>query len=155
MNGKQADAAATAMNRSEGAETRWLDLGVVADVAVVVGGRRLSRVPGFWSADCAGAQTIDIRFHNRTPVRRLRVVSCEVEESRTQEMTIWVSLRGGERHCEVLRQQFNFSPNGATEEVEEYALQLENVSSIQVRIVPSIDGRPAVARVNDLRVASA
>jgi hypothetical protein len=63
-------------------------------------------------------------------------------------------VAGGERHREVLRQQFNFSPNGAREAVEEYALQLEDVSTIQLQIVPSIDGRPAVARVSELRVAS-
>ena len=111
-------------------------------------------VPRFWSADCPGEQMIEIRFHHRIPVRRLRVVSSEVEESRTQEMTIWVSLRGGEQHREVLRQRFKFSPNGATEEIEECALQLEDVSRIQLRIVPRIDGQPAVARVSELRVAS-
>lgn len=47
-----------------------------------------------------------------------------------------------------------FRPDGATEEVEEYALQLEDVSTIQLRIVPSIDGQPAVVRVSELRVAS-
>jgi hypothetical protein len=97
---------------------------------------------------------IEIRFHHRTPVRRLRVVSSEVKESRTQEMTVWVSLRGGERHREVVRQQFNFSPNGAIEQVGEYALQLDDVSRIELRIVPSIDGRSAVAHVSELRVAS-
>jgi len=135
-------------------DTQWLDLDVVADVAIVAGGRRVARVPGMWSADSPGEQMIEIRFHQRTPVRRLRVVSSEVKESRTQEMTIWASLRGGERHREVLRQQFNFSPNGTTEEVEEYALELEDVSTIQLRIVPSIDGRPVVAHVSELRVAS-
>lgn len=140
--------------RDETTDAQWLDLDVVAEVAIVAGGRRAARIPGFWSADSPGEQMIEIRFHQRTPVRRLRVVSSAVKESRTQEMTIWVSMRGGERHREVLRQQFNFSPNGATEEVEEYALELEEVSRIQLRIVPSIDGRPAVARVNELRVAS-
>ena len=140
--------------RSGTADTQWLDLDVVADVAIVSGGRRVARVPGAWSADTPGEQLIEIRFHHRTPVRRLRVVSSAVKEARTQEMTIWVSLRGGERHREVLRQQFNFSPHGATEEVEEYELQLDDVSAIQLRIVPSIDGRPAVARVSELRVAS-
>ena len=62
---------------------------------------------------------------------------------------------GGERHREVLRQQCNFSRDGAREQVEEYALQIEDVSTIQLRIVPSIDGRPAVAHVSELRVASA
>ena len=139
---------------SDTTDTEWLDLDVVADVVIVAGGRRAARVPGLWSADTPGEQTIEIRFHRRTPVRRLRVVSSELKESRTQEMTIWASLRGGERHREVLRQQFNFSPNGATEEVEDYALEFEEVSTIQLRIVPSIDGQPAVARVSELCVAS-
>lgn len=146
--------AAVETTLNETTAVSWLDLEAVADVAVMVGGRRETRRPGFWSADRRGEQTIEVRFHDRTPVRRLRVISSEAEQSRTQQMTIWVSLRGGERHREVLRRQFNFSPNGATEEVEEYALQLEDVSTIQLRIVPSIDGRPAVARVDDLRVAS-
>jgi len=137
---------------SEAPDVPWLDLDAVADVTIVSGGRRLAR--HVWSADGPGEQTIEIHFHRRTAVRRLRVVFSEVEQARTQEMTIWVSLQGGERHREVARQQFKFSPNGATEDVEEYALQLEDVSTIQLRIVPSIDGRPAVARVSELRVAS-
>lgn len=132
---------------------RWLDLEAVADVTIVAGGRRVERSLGAWSVDRPGEQLIEVRFHRPTSVGRLRVVLSEVEQSRTQEMTIWASLHRGERHREVMRQQFNFSPNGATEEVEEYGLQLEEVSAIQVRIVPSIDGRPAIARVRELRVA--
>ena len=153
MNATREHRAGRGIARSETA-TRWLELDAVADVTIVAGGRRVNRVPGVWSADSPGEQTVEIRFHHRTPVRRLRVVSSEGNESRTQEMTIWVSLRGGEQHREVLRQQFSFSPNGATEKVDEYALHLEDVSSIQLRIVPSIDGRPAVARVSELLVAS-
>jgi hypothetical protein len=154
MNLTSGHGAATEMKHHESADTEWLDLDVVADVAIVAGGQRADPVTGFWTADSPGEQTIEINFHHRTPLRRLRVVSSEPNESRTQEMTVWVSLRGGERHREVLRQQFNFSPNGATEQVEDYALELEDVSTIQLRIVPSIDGRRAVARVSELRVAS-
>lgn len=140
--------------RTMSVDIKWLDLDVLADVTIVAGGRRVDRSLGVWSADCPGEQMIEIRFHYPMPVRRMRVVSSEIERSRTQEMTIWASLDRGERHRQVLRQQFNFSPNGATEEVEEYRLQLEGVSAIQLRIVPSIDGQRAVARVTELRVAS-
>jgi hypothetical protein len=140
--------------QNETADIQWLDLDAVADVTIVSGRRRVARARHLWSADSPGEQTIEIHFHHRTSVRRLRVVSSEVEQARTQEMTIWASLHGGERHCEVARQRFKFRPDGATEEVEEYALQLEDVSTIQLRIVPSIDGQPAVARVSELRVAS-
>ena len=135
-------------------ESRWLDLDKVAEVAIVASGRRMHRSAGVWSAECSGEQTIEIRFHEPTAVSRLRVICLEAEQSRTQEMTVWASLRRGEQHREVVRQQFNFSPHGATKEVEEYALTLEAVTAIQVRIVPSIDGRPAVARVTELRVGS-
>jgi hypothetical protein len=136
------------------AEIQWLDLDAVAEVTIVAGGRRLRRNPPAWTAECSGEQLIEVRFRRPTPVSRLRVTCSEFEQSRTQEMTIWASLHRGERHREVLRQQFNFSPDGATNEVEEYALQLEAVSAIQLRIVPSIDGRPAVAHVKELRLAS-
>ena len=127
---------------------------MLGDVTIIVGGTRVARRAGTWSADCPGDQTIEIRFRHPTAVSRLRVVSREAEQSRTQEMTIWASLRRGERHREVLRQQFNFSPGRATEQVEECVVQLEDVSALQVRIVPSIDGRRAVVRVSELHVAA-
>ena len=117
------------------ADIRWLDLDAFADVKIVAAGRDVDRTFGAWSADCPGEQMIEIRFHHPTSVSRVRVVSSEFEQSRTQEITVWASLDRGQ-HREVLRQQFSFSPNGATEEVGEYALRLERVSVIQLRIVP-------------------
>ena len=136
------------------ADIRWLDLDAFADVKIVAAGRDVDRTLGAWSADCPGEQMIEIRFHHPTSVSRVRVVSSEFEQSRTQEITVWASLHRGQQHREVLRQQFRFSPHGATEEVGEYALRLDGVSVIQLRIVPSIDGQPAVARVTEFRVAS-
>jgi hypothetical protein len=142
------------ISQADSGGCRWLDLDEVAEVTIVAGGRRMRRSAGVWSADCPGEQTIEVRFHAPTSVSRLRVICSEVAQSRTQEMTVWASLRRGEQHREVVRQQFNFSPNGATEEVEEYALSLEAVSAIQLRVVPSIDGRAAVARVTELRLGA-
>ena len=137
-----------------GRDVRWLDLEAVANVTVTARGERLPRAGAMWSADCPGEQMIEVRFHRPTAVRRLRVRSIETEASRTQEMTVWACLHRGERHREVLRQQFNFSPGGATDEIEEYGLELDDVSAIQVRVVPSIDGCYATAHVSELRVAS-
>jgi hypothetical protein len=119
-----ASASVTSMNRTRtiGADVKWLDLDVLADVTIIAGGRRVDHNLGMWSADCPGEQMIEIRFHHPMPVSRMRVVSSEIERSRT-----------------------------ATEEVGEYAVQLEEVSAIRLRIVPSIDGQPAVTQ---LRVAS-
>ena len=132
----------------------WLDLDAVAEVTIVSGGRRMPRVSGIWSTDAPGEQIIEIRFHEPTYVSHLRVMSSEIKQERTQEITVWASLNRGEQHRELLRQQFNFSPNGATEEIEEYAARLEDVSAIQLRVVPSTDGRRAVARIGGVWVAS-
>ena len=136
-------------------DIEWLDLDAVADVIITARGERLSRARSMWSADCPGEQMIEIRFHHPMVVRRLRVVATEPEASRTQEMTVWACLHCGERHREVLRQQFNFSPDGATEEIEDYVFEFDDVSALQLRIVPSVEGRPATAHVRELRVASA
>lgn len=140
--------------RQSAVNSRWLDLDAVAHVTIMASGQRLSRRRHTWSADCPGEQTIEIRFRQPTSVSRFRIVSSETEQARTEEMTLWASMQRGERHREVLRKQFTFSPHGATERVEDYALDLDDVSAIQLRIVPSIDGRPCVARVSEVAVAS-
>jgi len=134
-------------------DIEWLDPELIADVAIVCRGRRIARPRGVWSGDSPGEQMIEMRFHDPMFVRLLRIISSEPEQSRTQEMTVWASLHRGEQHREVVRQRFNFSPLGATEEIEEYIVQLEDVSAIQLRIVPSIDGRCAVARVDGVWLA--
>ena len=138
----------------EPAENPWLDLDLLADVTIIVDGHRVARSPRTWSADCPGEQVIEIRFRRPTTVTRLRVVTREAELSRTQEMTIWASSRRGERHQEILHRRFTFTPGGATEHVEECALQLEQVSVLRVRIVPAIEGQRAVTHVSELHVAA-
>ena len=135
-------------------DIEWLDLDEVAVVTIVSGGRQMPRPSGIWSINAPGEQLIEIRFHEPTYVSHLRLVSSEIEQERTQEITVWASLNRGEQHRELLRQQFNFSPNGATEEIEEYSPRLAAVSAIQLRVVPSIDGRKAVARIGGVWVAS-
>ena len=134
---------------------KWLNLDKAASVTVVAGGRRMPRATGLWSAACTGEQVIEIRFRRPTSLRYLRVTSSESSCERTQEMTVWASLHRGEQHREVLRQQFNFSPRGAVTEIEQYALRLDDVSQLVLRITPSIEGASAVARVDDLRIAEA
>jgi hypothetical protein len=140
--------------QSDASEIQWLDLDRVAEVTIVAAGRRAHRTPPGWCRESPGEQAIEIRFHEPIWVSHLRVICSEAEHARTQEMTVWASMHRGERHREVLRRRFTFS-HSATEEVEQHALDLEGVSVIELRIVPSIDGRPAVARVRKLQLASA
>src|SRR6476620_135582 len=78
-----------AARRKKIPDVRWLDLDALATVTIVVGSRHVAAGHGKWSADSPGEQLIDVRFHQPTSVGRLRVVSSEGEQSRTQELTIW------------------------------------------------------------------
>jgi hypothetical protein len=52
-----------------------------------------------------------------------------------------------------LRQQYNFSPPGAAREVEDYDVDLDAVTVLELRIVPDISGGSARASLAQLRVA--
>lgn len=154
MTGLAGHAPDSGITPSVSAPAPWLDLHTLADVTIVAAGRCVARVSSMWSADCQGEQTIEIRFRHQTTVSRLRVVIGQADRSCTQRITIWASSRRGERHREILGRTFTLLPGGATAHVEECAVQLEGVSALQVRIVPSIDGGRAVAHVKEVLVAA-
>jgi hypothetical protein len=106
-----------------------------------------------WRASQPGAQLIQVRFHEPRHVRRIRLVIADRDHARTQEFTITWSSHRGERHRMVVRQQFNFSPFGATTEVEDYQVDLPGTAALQLRIVPDVNGGGAVARLAELLVA--
>jgi hypothetical protein len=107
---------------------------------------------GEWRAATPGEQVIVLQFGEPRTLRRLRLVFTETERSRTQEFCVsWWSTRQQPR--ELVRQQFNFSPDGATTETEDYELPNEELIAIELRITPDISGGDAVASLAELRVA--
>jgi hypothetical protein len=106
-----------------------------------------------WRAAKPGPQVIEIRFKEVRHVRHIRLVIVDPDQARTQEFTLSWSSRRGEQHRTIVRQQFNFSPTGATTEVEDYQVDLPAAKVLQLRIVPDINGTPAVARVTEFLVA--
>jgi hypothetical protein len=113
----------------------------------------LAQGPSEWRASEPGAQTIELRLNIARTIRRIRVVIVDADEERSQEFTVEWTSRRGERFGVAVRQQFNFSPRGATTEVEEYEVDLPAVTSIALRIVPDIRGGGAVARVREFALA--
>lgn len=108
---------------------------------------------GGWRAAGPGPQRIRVVFDEPRPVRRVRLVFEEPLVERTQELTLsWVRGADGERRF-LLRQQYTFSPGGATREVEDFAFDLDAVSALELEIVPDIGGGPAHASMASLRVA--
>lgn len=130
----------------------WLDLEQIATVEVT------SEDPSFpiesvfdsrggpgWRASQKGEQQIRIIFDEPKSLRRIQLRFDETESERTQEFTIsWSSAAGGPSK-EIVRQQFNFSPAGSTTEMEDYTIDLEDVSVLELAIRPDLNRREAVA----------
>jgi hypothetical protein len=157
--GTERDADRTRQSRSEPAPN-WLDVGAVAHVHAssedprhpVAHAFSREASPG-WRAAHPGAQEIDVHFRQPRDLTRIRLVFADDSEERTQQFTVWWSARRGERQGEVVRQQFNFSPAGATREVETYVVALEAVEMLRIRITPDISGRSVRASLVECRLA--
>jgi len=54
---------------------------------------------------------------------------------------------------EVVRQQWNFSPDGSTAESEDYAIDLKRVSILELTIDPDRGAGEALAKLADWRLA--
>jgi hypothetical protein len=77
----------------------------------------------------------------------------ETEEERTQELTLLWSTGKASGLKEIVRRQWNFSPDGSTTEMEDYTVDLKNVISLELVVDPYLATRKAVATLADLRIA--
>jgi hypothetical protein len=103
-----------------------------------------------WVAETPGEQTLILTFD--TP-QKIQQVPLEVEEnqaSRTQELQLAISLDGGRTYCELLRQEYNFSPPGTTFEREEWVVAAEGVTHLRLWIKPDKRNRPVRASLTAL-----
>jgi len=108
--------------------------------------------PGWRASEC-GMQSIQIIFDQPQPLTRILLEFVETEQSRTQEHAIRFSSDQGKNYSEVVRQQWNFDPQGSVHEVEDYSVRLEDVTNIELQIIPDIQGGTSLASLNRLRLA--
>lgn len=106
-----------------------------------------------WRASGPGKQTIRLLFDNPQRLQRIRLNFEELEMERTQEYVLRWSRNSGQSYQEIIRQQWNFSPEGATSEIEDYYVELPAVTILELSIVPDISGRDAFASLKELRLA--
>jgi hypothetical protein len=138
----------------------WLPLIDLVDVEItsestthpIEGALELEAGSG-WRADEPGEQLIRLKFRRPGPVRRIRLVVEERERPRTQQFVLRVADGLGGPWRDIARQQFNFSPSGATREVEDYRIDSPAVAEMELTIVPDISGGDARASLQQLRVA--
>jgi len=141
------------------AEQGWLDLERLAQVEITSEDGdypiESALIPGTgvgWRAAQPGEQTIRLLFDEPLRLRRIHLLFQEDEQERTQEFVLRWSPDGGQSYREILRQQFNFSPPEAAREVEDYGVDLDRVTALELKIVPDISGGSARASLAKLRV---
>ena len=105
-----------------------------------------------WRAADSGIQTIRLIFDQPQRLTRIALVFEENEAERTQEFVLRWSPDSGRSFREIVRQQWNFSPPNAVREVEEFHVELSNVTTLELVIVPDISRGAAQASLKSLRL---
>ena len=134
-------------------EAGWLNLREIATVEVTSEDERFPVETVFggnegrgWRAGRPGKQSIRIVFDEPTAVRRVRLRFDEPELERTQEFTLsWCTAAGDCR--EIVRQSWNFS-RAATAEIEDYRVNLEGVTVLELAIQPDISRKDGIATLS-------
>jgi len=84
---------------------------------------------------------------------RISLVFYESAKERTQEFVLRWSPDGGRSFREIVRQQWNFSRPDTIREVEEYRVELSDVTVLELVIMPDISGGAARASLKSLRLS--
>ena len=144
---------------SPAANSGWLDLEAVARVEVTsedaahpIESALLTVGAIGWRAESPGEQTVRLLFEAPQRLRRIRLLFREENEARTQEFILRWSPTTENSWRDVVRQQYHFSPSGATEEFEEYRVELEEVAALELTIIPNLSGG-SYASLMQLRLA--
>ncbi len=106
-----------------------------------------------WRAAMPGLQTIRLVFDQPQKLKHISLVFEETETTRTQEFVLQWSPDDGSSSKEIVRQQWNFSPPETTREVEEYQVELPNVTVLELIITPSMSGGAARASLKGMHLS--
>lgn len=141
-------------------DAEWLDLEPLVEVEITsedpVRPIESALIPGDgpgWRAAAPGAQTIRLIFDPPQSLRRILLEFRETTVERTQEYVLRWSADGGHEFRDVVRQQWNFSPGGATRQVEDHSVDLAGVTVLELTITPDMGGGSAPASLEKLRLA--
>ena len=116
----------------------------------IEGALTLNRQAG-WRAAGPGVQTIRLLFDGPVSLRYIQLRFDEANRERMQEFTLrWSSARRCSER--IVSQRWNFSPAGSTVEVEEYAVNLKEVSVVELEIEPDVGRGIAPATLTSWRL---
>jgi uncharacterized protein (DUF736 family) len=147
------------INPRQNAQDEWLDLEKAATVEITsedpkfpIESALATREGPGWRAAERGKQVIRLVLDNPRALRRIRLEFSETENSRTQEFTLRWSRAGGPL-TEIVCQQWSFSPQGSTSEVEDYQVNLDSVSILELALKPDLTPENAFATLAAWRVS--
>lgn len=106
-----------------------------------------------WRAAGPGKQTIRLLFAHPQRLRRIWLNFVETHTERMQEYVLRWSPDGGQSFREIVRQQWNFSTEGATSETEDHHVELPGVTVLELSITPDTSGGNAIASLAQWRLA--
>jgi len=106
-----------------------------------------------WRASSYGKQIIRLVFDNPQRLQWIRLNFEELNIERTQEYVLRWSADSGQSYQEIVRQQWNFSPEGANSEIEDYQVDLHAVTILELIITPDISEKEAFASLKEMRLA--
>lgn len=139
----------------------WLDLEKIAEVEIssedeaypIESALLPNQGNNGWRANESGEQTIRLLFSAPQVLEKIYLSFEETKTERTQEYLLRWSPDNGQTFQEILRQQWNFNPQGSTREKEEHHLGLSTVTIFELIIIPDIKGGDALACLKQLRLS--
>jgi uncharacterized protein (DUF736 family) len=147
------------VNPRSNTQEEWLDLEKFAAVEVTsedpkfpIESALTGREGTGWRAAEKGKQVIRLVLDHPRALHRIRLEFSETENSRTQEFTLRWSRADGPM-TEIVRQQWTFSPQGSTSEVEDYQVNLDSVSILELALKPDLTPATAFATLAAWRLS--
>jgi hypothetical protein len=106
-----------------------------------------------WRASAPGVQVIRLIFQQPRRISRIRLRFSEKSAERTQEFVMRWAPDQSQPFREIVRQQWNFSPQGSTVELEDYHVDLNAVGVLELTVNPDVASQGALASLDELRIA--
>jgi hypothetical protein len=104
-----------------------------------------------WKASSPGPQLIRLRFDSPQSIKRVHLQFREVAVNRSQEIALFATSKTSLRK-ELVRQQWVFSPQGATTEVEDYFFDLAEVTALELEIDPGRHDKQVFASLQSIKI---
>ncbi len=123
-------------------EGSWLDLESLAEIEVSSEAAGFpvesALIPGSargWQSASPGVARLVLRFDAPLSVAQVMLHCIDMEHERSQEWSLTARLADGSER-EIVRQGWNFSPGGSTDQREVYNLNLPGVRELALSIDP-------------------